>query len=110
MADEDIDEEDFEKCMHARRSVVPNADTVILPTILSFFTGADEVPPLGFPHPPTMTFSSENPYPTASTYAIQLTLPTKYKSYEEFRTAVAYALHTCPTLPTSVLCMSHYIN
>ena len=75
----------------ARCSVVPNAMLQILShclLFLAFFTGADEVPPLGFPHPPTMTFSSENPYPTPSTCAIQLTLPTKYKSYEEFRSAL----------------------
>jgi hypothetical protein len=58
-----VDNEDLEKY------------TVTLPNILSFFTGADEVPPLGFPHQPTLSFSSSNPYPTASTCAIQLYQP-----------------------------------
>ena len=67
------------------------AVTVTLPKILSFFTGADEVPPLGFPHEPKLCFS-ENVYPTASTCAIQFTLPTQYSSYVDFKAAVGFAL------------------
>ena len=63
-----------------------------LQKVLSFFTGAEEVPPLGFPHDPTLLFSAENPYPTASICAIQLSLPLQYASYVEFRKAVAYAM------------------
>ena len=52
--------------------------------ILSFFTGAHEIPPLGLPHEPQMSFSATSPYPTSSTCAIQLTLPSKYEAKEEF--------------------------
>ena len=65
------------------------AGTVTLLTILSFFTGADTIPPLGFPHPPTLYFSPENRYPTA---AIQSTLPTKHESYDSFKKAMSYGL------------------
>lgn len=67
------------------------AATVTLPKILSFFTGADEIPPLGFPHDPSLHFSDKNIFPTASTCAIQLTIPAQYSSYKEFRNAMAYA-------------------
>lgn len=54
--------------------------SVTLSTVLSFVTGAEEIPPLGFPHDATL-----HPYPTASTCAIQLTVPSKYTTYEDFR-------------------------
>ena len=44
---------------------------------LSFFTGANRVPPTGF-NACTLNFSSTNIFPTASTCALTLTLPTKY--------------------------------
>ena len=59
--------------------------SVTLSTVLSFVTGAEEIPPLGFPHNATLGFSETNSYPTASTCAIQLTLPFKYATYEDFR-------------------------
>ena len=68
------------------------ADAVTLPMALGFFTGAEEMPPLGFPHEPTLVFSDTNPYPTALTCAIQLTLPTKYNTYAEFRRSMSYAM------------------
>ena len=55
-----------------------------LKTILAFFTGADGTPPLGYSSA-VLTFNPTNPYPTASTCAIQLTLPTKYSDYQEFK-------------------------
>ena len=58
--------------------------------ILEFFTGADEIPPLGFPHEPVLNFS-DGPYPTASTCAIQLTLPTQYRYYHPFKSALDLA-------------------
>lgn len=60
--------------------------------MLSFYTGAEEIPPLGFPHEPTLVFSTTNPYPTASTCAIQLTLPTKYETYSDFNRSMSYAI------------------
>ena len=53
--------------------------------ILSFFTGADTVPPLGFSDA-TPNFNDENPYPTASTCSFSLTLPTQYHAdFEAFK-------------------------
>ena len=57
---------------------------VSLKTILAFFTGADCIPPLRYATA-TLTFNPTNPYPTASTCAIQLTLPTKYESFQDFK-------------------------
>ena len=65
---------------------------VTLPMVLSFFTGAEEIPPLGFPHDPTLNFSDDNLYPTASTCAIELTLPTQYETYDQFKKYVSYAM------------------
>ena len=59
--------------------------TVTLAKILMFATGAEQVPPGGFPHPPTINFNSENHYATASTCTLILTLPTKhYADYDGF--------------------------
>ena len=55
-----------------------------LKMILSFFTGADCIPPLKY-RSAFLHFNPNNHYPTASTCAIQLTLPTKYESYDEFK-------------------------
>ena len=59
-------------------------NSVKLETIVAFFTGADAVPPLGYPSI-TLHFSEENIYPTASTCAIVLTLPTKHQTYDVFK-------------------------
>jgi len=62
-------------------------------SILSFFTGADHIPPLGFDEA-TLNFSDNNPYPTASTCALCLTLPTKYHgSYSDFKENFTFAMH-----------------
>ena len=45
---------------------------------LAFFTGASHIPATGFFVPCTLNFSCTNPYPTASTCALTLTLPTMY--------------------------------
>lgn len=62
--------------------------------ILSFFTGADSIPPVGYDRV-TLTFNNLNPYPTASTCGLELTLPTKYDEYEEFKRHmdVAFTMH-----------------
>ena len=59
---------------------IPLADAVTLPMVFSFFMGAEEMPPLGFPHKPILVFSDTDPYPT-STCAIQITFPTKLDNY-----------------------------
>ena len=55
--------------------------------VLSFFTGANRIPPLGFADA-TLNFNAVNPYPTASTCGLCLTLPTKYDSYHAFKEAL----------------------
>ena len=67
---------------------------VSLKTVLAFFTGADCIPPLGYTSA-VLSFNESNPYPTASTCAIQLTLPTKYTDYEQFRhnLEIAFQMH-----------------
>lgn len=53
--------------------------------VLSFFTGADSVPPLGFCGA-TLNFNDENPYPTASTCTFSLTLTARHHSnYDMFK-------------------------
>ena len=61
------------------------SDTVSLGDILSFYSGANDIPPLGFPHEAELNFNPIAVYPTASTCAIQLTLPTKYRHFDEFK-------------------------
>ena len=67
---------------------------VSLKMVLAFFTGADSIPPLGYKSA-ILHFNPNNHYPTASTCAIQLTLPTKYQSYQEFKKQmdVAFCMH-----------------
>lgn len=62
--------------------------------ILSFFTGADRVPPLGY-ESVVLSFNHENPYPTSSTCAVELTLPTKQQEYDTFKSHldVAFTMH-----------------
>lgn len=56
--------------------------TVTLGRILNFFTGAEEIPPEGFNHPPVLTFNPDEVFPTSSTCAVELVLPT-YTQYSE---------------------------
>jgi hypothetical protein len=61
--------------------------------VLSFFTGADAVPPPGY-QSVTVNFNN-NPkitLPTASTCAVELTLPTGHTQYEGFKKA-AFTMH-----------------
>ena len=60
--------------------------TFFLSECLSFFTGASRIPPTGFDKACTLTFNGINVYPTASTCAFILTLPTLYyNSYPTFK-------------------------
>ena len=62
-----------------------------------FLTGAEELPPGGFGCfvRPCLNFSDEQPYPTASTCSISMTLPTKYRgNYYLFKRAMDVAM-TC---------------
>ena len=46
-------------------------------TLMNSFTGVEEIPPSGFPTEPTLDFNTD-PYPTASTCGVELTLPSIY--------------------------------
>ena len=74
--------------------ITGEASKISLKTILAFFTGADCIPPLGYKSA-TLTFNPRDPYPTASTCAIQLTLPTKYSDYDDFKSHMdtAFKMH-----------------
>ena len=67
---------------------------VSLGMILSFFTGADSVPPCGY-NQVVLNFSETSPYPTASTCAMELTLTTDHNDYVEFKRSldVAFTMH-----------------
>jgi len=62
---------------------------------MSFFSGADDIPPMGYPHEPLINFNPDSAYPTASTCALQLTLPTCYPEYVAFKRALdtAFTMH-----------------
>lgn len=59
--------------------------------VLSFFTGADNIPPLGLGDA-TLTFNDTNPYPTASTCGLCFTLPTMYRNYSSFKEQFIFAI------------------
>ena len=65
--------------------------TLQLGDVLSFFTGADRLSPIGLPHTASIYFSSVTEYPTASTCAFHLVLPTKHwNNYEAFKDKLVY--------------------
>ena len=61
---------------------------VSLETVMNFFSGASDVPPAGYDVDPAIYFSNENVYPTSSTCALQLTLPTCYSDFYSFKEAL----------------------
>ncbi|CAG9763530.1 unnamed protein product [Ceutorhynchus assimilis] len=64
-----------------------------LEDVFIFATGTDAFPPLGFPVRPKIAFLPENAiFPTVSTCAIELKLPTSYVSYEEFKDKMDFAI------------------
>ena len=66
---------------------------VSLESILSFFSGGESVPPMGFETQPVLYFSSSAVLPTASTCAITLTLPTCYHNQSEnFKIKMTFAI------------------
>lgn len=72
--------------------VIGEDGTVGLSDCLSFFTGASRVPPVGFDTVCTLNFSPHNMYPTASTCALILTLPTMYHDqYSTFKDNMVFA-------------------
>lgn len=71
------------------------AGDVSLGMILTFFSGADDITPMGYVHAPEINFNHSSPYPTSSTCALQLTLPTCYSEYGPFKHALdtAFTMH-----------------
>jgi hypothetical protein len=63
--------------------------------VMSFFSGADDIPPMGYIRPPEINFNPQSIYPTASTCALQLTLPTCHTEYNHFKDALdtAFLMH-----------------
>ena len=61
--------------------------SVSLKQILAFATGADAIPPLGFPHSPVILFSKDRKrlLPVSSTCALSLTLSLGLMEYVIFK-------------------------
>ncbi len=59
--------------------------------ILSFFTGADCEPPLGFDRKPKLYFAYEK-LASSSTCGLHLTLPMSHDKYENFKEAMILSL------------------
>ena len=59
--------------------------SISLEEVVAFFTGAGSVPILGWPTQPELIFNHTDVYPTASTCALHLVLPSKYhEDYDQF--------------------------
>ena len=61
---------------------------------MSFFTDGEEIPPSGFPTTSTLYFTIDGPYPTASTCGVELTLPSIYNRYEDFKRNMDIAMES----------------
>ena len=71
--------------MHGHLFVLQGGSEVPLQEVLSFFSGASQIPPLGFDAELSITFSHDAVYPTASTCSLSLTLPAQYEDYCIFK-------------------------
>jgi len=62
--------------------------------ILAFVTGTWQIPPMGFPNRPTITFISDESktLPTSSTCDLILRLPLALTDYDNFKTQVTYGI------------------
>lgn len=72
------------KYMYSMLMVFFTEERVTLQHVLTFFTGADSIPPSGYDSV-ILNFSSSSPYPLATTCGLELTLPTKYFDYNSFK-------------------------
>ena len=73
-------------------------------------SGANRIPPLGFPKSPTLQFSEDNLYPTATTCAPTLTIPTRYGATSNMNDKNNYLYVTGTESPAHWQCrqLSHY--
>ena len=80
--------------VYSQYTLASTSCKVSLQMILAFFTGADSIPPGGYSRV-FMNFNNHNPYPTASTCGLELTLPTKYNNYNDFKKCldIAFTMH-----------------
>ena len=76
-------------------SIILHVGDVSLSMVMTFFSSSDEVPPMDYPHEPVLNFNQDSPYPTSSTCALVLTLPTRYMEYDDFKLALdtAFIIH-----------------
>ena len=69
------------------------ANPCSLNDVLVFFTGADEIPPLGFPKVCSVIFLHDAKLATASTCDLQLRLPTGHgEDFSSFQEAIILSI------------------
>lgn len=68
-------------------SLVAEESSVTLEDILVFATGADKIPPLGFPSKPKLCFlhDEQHLYPRGNTCGLILYLPVVHRNYDSFK-------------------------
>ncbi|KAB0805056.1 hypothetical protein PPYR_02026 [Photinus pyralis] len=72
--------------------------SVTLTDVLIFATGADVLPPLGFPVKPTIQFlhgEDSRSFPMANTCGLEFKLPTCHSTYEQFKENMNFAIGNC---------------
>ena len=81
-------------CSHCKRLYRRQNQRSVVEECKSFFTGAEDIPLTGYDTTPTLMFDhTSNPFITASTCAVQLTLPTIHSDDQAvFDEKVIYAL------------------
>ena len=62
-------------CSTPHPPLLDGRNGVALSQVLQFFTGAVEIPVLGFGCTPILRFADDEIFPTSSTCAVELTLP-----------------------------------
>ena len=72
--------------------LVDGRNGVPLSKVLQFFSGAAEIPFLGFECTPVLTFDENEKLPTASTCALQLTLPMHSTIQSVFEEQMVYGM------------------
>ncbi|KAL5510403.1 hypothetical protein EMCRGX_G005942, partial [Ephydatia muelleri] len=63
-----------------------------LEDVLQFFSGCSQVPVTGFPTQAVLSFDKNSSLPSASTCSIELFIPLKFSSLDDFKTHMNEAL------------------
>ena len=79
---------------------------VSLRTIMSFFSGGEDIPPTGFVNEPSILIMFTQQLPTC---AVQLILPTKYNEFAAFKSAMTTAFWIGNVLTGYLISLHHYI-